>query len=542
MRVKIVGAGTEIIAVRYRPRANRVGSVSGIRGYLMKERVAAVMFVLALPCVAWSGEAQQVKPVKIGVATFSHETCTFCPRPTGVAEWEFYGPPERGEAVLDAGSYIRGFVSQAREFEGVELIGLLSPRNAVGGSSGSWITKEAFDKYTGGIVKDLEEQGPFDGVFLALHGAMAVTGVPKPEAEIARRVRAAVGDIPIVATFDLHGNEDEEFLAVADGTFTVKRYPHYDARLQGERAARYLLRVIRETYKPTTATRKPGVITPSVYQGTGVSPARDIMERARRWECRRPDAFVSVFFGFAYADAPDAGATVSVMTNDDQALADEIADDMADYIWRVREEFAGRVLPKTDEGVALAIAAARAGKTPVVIADHADRTGNSTHILEALIQQEASNFCIATIADKKCIDLIVAEAGVGQTVTVDVGGYADQFAGKPVSIDGTVEYLGEYHQFETIAVLNFGTNNRVIVTPQLHQVTTPEIFDTLGIDLEDCDIISLKTRVHFRRGFHETGLAGAIFEIDTPGLGPADLTTLKYENVPKDLYPLNKTE
>jgi microcystin degradation protein MlrC len=508
----------------------------------MKFRAAAAVFVLALTCVVWAGEDEKIKPLKIGVATFSHETCTFCPRPTGIAEWEFYGPPVRGEAVLEAGSYIRGFVSQIREFGDVELVGLLSPRPAVGGSSGSWITREAFDKYTGGIVKDLEEQGPFDGVFLALHGAMAVTGVPKPEAEIARRVRAAVGDIPIVATFDLHGNEDGAFLEVADGAFTVKRYPHYDARLQGERAARYLLRVIRGTYKPTTATRKPGVITPSVYQGTGVSPARDIMERARRWECRRHDAFVSVFFGFAYADVPDVGATVSVMTNDDQALADEIADDMADYIWRVRAEFAGRKLPKTDEGVALAIAAAREGKTPVVIADHADRTGNSTHILEALIQQEASNFCIATIADKKCIDQIVSEAAVGDMVTVDVGGYADRFAGKPVSIEGRVEYLGKYGHFDTIAVLEFGANNRVIVTPQLHQVTTREIFDTLGIDLGDCDIISLKTRVHFRRGFHETGLAGAIFEIDTPGLGPADLTTLDYQNVPKDLYPLTSSE
>jgi microcystin degradation protein MlrC len=178
----------------------------------MKERIVAVVFALALACIVWSGEAQQVKPVKIGVASFAHETCTFCPRPTGVAEWEFYGPPVRGEAVLDGGSYIRGFVSQMREFGGVELVGLLSPRDAVGGSSGSWITTEAFDKYTGGIVKDLEEQGPFDGVFLALHGAMAVTGVPRPEAEIARRVRAAVGNIPIVATFDLHGKRTVRFL------------------------------------------------------------------------------------------------------------------------------------------------------------------------------------------------------------------------------------------------------------------------------------------------------------------------------------------
>jgi hypothetical protein len=29
---------------------------------------------------------------RVGVATFSHETCTFCPNPTGIAEWEFYGP------------------------------------------------------------------------------------------------------------------------------------------------------------------------------------------------------------------------------------------------------------------------------------------------------------------------------------------------------------------------------------------------------------------------------------------------------------------
>ncbi len=508
----------------------------------MKCAVITVVLSLILPFASWSGEAEIPNAVRIGVAAFSHETCTFCPRPTGIEEWEFYGPPVRGDAVLESGSYIRGFVGQIREFQGVELVGILSPRNAVGGSSGSWITKEAFDKYTGGIVRDLKENGPFDGVFLALHGAMAVTGVPRPEAEIARRVRAVVGDIPIVATFDLHGNEDQEFLEVADGTFTVKRYPHYDARLQGERAARYLLRVIRGTYKPTKATRKPGVITPSVYQGTGVSPARDIMERARRWECRTPDAFVSVFFGFAYADVPDAGATVSVMTNDDQELADRIADDMAEYIWRVRADFAGRVLPKTVEGVAKAISAAKAGKTPVVIADHADRTGNSTHILEALIKQQAENFCIATISDHRALEIIAEKSAVGDEVSVEVGGYADEYAGNPVPLHGTIEYLGEYGHFDQIAVLLLDRNNRIIITPELHQVTTRGIFDSLDIALSDCEIISLKTRVHFRRGFHETGLAGAIIEIDAPGLGPADLSKLEYENVPEDLYPIYRKD
>ncbi len=510
------------------------------RGHLF-----SILFLLAVVSIAWScapPAQQEAKPVRIGVANFSHETCTFCPRPTGIEEWEFYGPPERGQAVLDRGGYIQGFTKVASEFDGVELVGLLSPRGAVGGSFGSWITKEAFDKYTNGIVEDIKQYGPFDGIYLALHGAMAVTDVPKPEAEIARRVRAAVGpDVPIVGTFDPHGNEDHEFLEAADGAFCVKRYPHYDSRLQGERAARYMVRMIKGDYKPTTATRKPGVITPSVYQGTGVSPAKDIMERARRWENREMDAYVSVFFGFAYADVPDAGATIEVMTNNDQELADRIADDMNEYIWRVRKEFAGRVLPKTKEGVAQAIAAAKAGKTPVVIADHADRSGNSSWILEELIAQGASNFCITTISDEKALDEI-AGAKVGDTVKVNLGGYLDKYAGNPVPIEGKVEFLGKYGRFDQTAVLLFGDNNRVIITPTLHQVTTPDIFEDLNIDIDELDIIALKSRVHFRRGFHETGLAGAIIEVDAPGWGPADLTVLPYENIPKDMYPVYTKE
>lgn len=480
------------------------------------------------------------EPIRIGVARFFHETCTFSPTPTGIEEWEYYGPPVRGDAVLQANPYITGFVSRAREYGGLELVGALSPRNARGGSSGSWITQEAFDKYTFGIAEDLKAAGRLDGVYLSLHGAMAVTGVSRPEAEIVRRVRQAVGDIPIVVTLDLHANEDHELAAAADAVLITKRYPHYDSRRQGERAARILIRMIRGTYCPTMATQKPGIITPSVFQWTGESPAMEIMERARRWEDRVPDAFVSVAFGFAYADVPDVGATVMVVTNDDQNMAEQIATDVSDYIWRVRETFAGRTLPKTAEGVSLAIEAARAGKTPVVIADHSDRTGNSTHILEELITQAAEHFCVATIADRKAVEAIRAKAGTGDRVCVDVGGYADRFSGTPVRVDGVVEYLGKYKNHEVVAVLRFGNNNLIVLTPELHQVTDTDIFSSLGIDLGELDIIVLKSRVHFRRGYDETGIAGEIIVVDAPGLGPADLTTIEYRNIPGNIYPLER--
>jgi len=231
-----------------------------------------------------------------------------------------------------------------------------------------------------------------------------------------------------------------------------------------------------------------------------------------------------------------------VVADDDQELADRIADDMSDYIWRVREVFAGKKLPKTKEGVAMAIAAAEAGQTPVVIADHSDRTGGSTHVLEELILQGAKNFCIATLRDEKAIDEIREKAKVGEDISVDVGGWTDKYAGNPVRIEGQVEFMREYGRRGTIIVLLFGENNRVILTPQLTQVTTPDFFDPLGIDVKNLDIVVLKSRVHFRRGFHETGLAGAIFEVDAPGWGPADLTTLPYTNIPKDIYPVYKKD
>lgn len=511
----------------------------------MKLRRVLIMMLVSGLCLGMCSCSQAPAPaahapIRIAVATFSHETCTFCPQPTGVAEWEYYGPPMRGEEVLGQGEYIGGFVAAAHEYDGVELIGIYSPREAKGGSSGSWVTEEAFDKYTNGMAEDLKHAGHLDGVYLALHGAMAVTGVLKPEAEIVRRVRRAVGQIPIFVTLDLHANEDHELSDAANAVFIIKRYPHYDMAPQGERAARIMIRTIRGAYRPVMATRKPGIITPSVFQGTDMSPAMDIMERARKWEDRTKDAFVSVAFGFAYADVPDVGATVMVVTNNNQKLADQIADDMSGYIWRIREQFAGKKLPKTKEGVAKAIAAAKEGKKPVVIADHSDRTGNSTHILGELMRQGGKNFCITTLADEKAVNEIAAKAKVGDTVTVNVGGYVDQYSGNPVKITGKVDFLGRYERFDKVVVLHFGDNNRVILTPLLHEATDTSIFPPLGINLAELDIIVLKSRVHFRRGYYENGLAGAIFEVDAPGLGPADLSTIPYKNIPKDLYPLVK--
>jgi microcystin degradation protein MlrC len=375
---------------------------------------------------------------------------------------------------------------------------------------------------------------------------MAVRNVPRPEAEIARLVRQVIGpNIPIVATFDLHGNEDQEFLRYADMAFVVKRFPHYDAHIQGERAARMLIRTMRGEFEPTSATRKPGVITATVLQWTGASPAMDIMERARRWEAREVDAYVSVFFGYPWSDVPDVGATAIAITNNDQELADRIADDMSEYIWRVREEFASGQFPMPAEAIRMVRSAVAAGDTPVAVGDYSDRPGDATFILQELINQGVSNFIYGTLRDEHALEaLSESNAQAGDTFSMAVGGFTPS-GGEPVQIDGVLVYFGEYQRYDRVAAIEFGDHNLLVLTPAYTQLVDPEQLRFGPIDPDDYDVFVVKSRAHFRRGFDETGYAKAIFVVDAPGafVGTTRLDALDYRFAPIDrLYPFGTPE
>jgi microcystin degradation protein MlrC len=479
--------------------------------------------------------------LKFAVMTFHHETCTFCPGgDTDVERWTKLRQPYVGDEVLGANSYIRGFVHAVREYSDVELVGLESPARVYGGSSASWITEETFDHFLEIMLDDLRQAMPVDGVYLAMHGAMAVRNVPRPEAELARRFREVVGpDIPIVGSFDLHANEDAEFLRWADMAFITKRYPHYDAGLQGARSARALVRIAKGLYNSTTATRKPGVITPTVLQWTGKSPSMDIMERARRWESREEDVFVSVAYGFPWSDVPDIGATVHVMTNDDQELAEIIADDMSEFIWRVREELYTEEPMRPESAAARAADAFHAGATPTVLADYSDRSGDATFLLREVVEQQLSGVLIATIRDERVVEaLATADATSGDLFSMDVGGFAGPSSGAPVHINGTLTYFGEAFGYPRVAVVEFGDRNSLIITPALEQVVRPEALEFGPLTPNDFDTFIIKSRVHFRRGFDETAYAKTIILVDAPGpfLGTNQLDALPFENVTLSKY------
>lgn len=489
--------------------------------------------------------------MRIAVLQFMHETVTFLPYDTTLEDFVYPGSPAAGEALLatDPKGYMGGFVQVAREYDGIELIGIESPLWPKTGSGSGWVRQEAYEHFLGRQLEALRALPQLDGVYLALHGAMAVRGVPRPEADIARRVREVVGPKAfLAATFDPHGNEDESFLVHADMAFTVKYYPHYDMHLQGQRAARMLVRAIRGSFRPAHATTKVPIISPTGVQWTGASPWSDLVQRALTWEAREPDVFVNVFFGFPWSDVPDAGMTFQVLTNGDAALAQRVARDMADTAWRKREALltstAVHLIPK---GVTLAREAVAAGRAPVVLADHSDRSGYATWLLREIIAQGLTRTLVATIADPDAVAAVLASgAKPGDAFDMEVGGRADPSAGEPLRITGrilsagtatTPRAMGGGQQWVSVG---FGEGNVLVLSPFLAQIIEPSELWALGLKPEDFDVIAIKSRVHFRRGFDDSGFARTILlvEPEQPFLGTVRLDGLTYEHLRlADFYP-----
>jgi len=470
------------------------------------------------------------QPIRIAVLNFAHETVTFLPNDTTLADFVYQGSPARGEALLawEPRSYMGGFVKVAREHAGVELVGLESPLWPKTGTGSGWITTEAYEHFLGRIIAELKAGGKWHGVYLALHGAMGVRGVPKPEADIARRVREVVGrDAFIAGTFDPHGNEDAEFLAAADMAFCVKYFPHYDSYLQGERAARTLIRAIRGDYKPATVTVKVPILTATVLQWTGASPWMDLVQRAMVWEAREPDLYMNVFFSFPFADVPDVGMTIQAMSNGKPELARKAADDMAAWAWRRRKALLDTAkVHLIPDGVRLAKQALAGGDWPVVLADHSDRSGSATWILQQVIAQDLSDVMIATIADRKAVQAVKTKGlKAGDPFDMEVGGLADESAGAPVRVTGTISLVVHAFGRDWVSVA-FGKNNLVVLSEYLTQVMYPA--DIAGFGVDKFKVFAIKSRVHFRRGFDDSGFAKTILlvEPEQPFLGTVRLDAL----------------
>jgi microcystin degradation protein MlrC len=190
-------------------------------------------------------------------------------------------------------------------------------------------------------------------------------------------------------------------------------------------------------------------------------------------------------------------------------------------------------------------AAVAAGQVPVAVGDHSDRPGDATHILRAFQTAGIERVLYGAISSPAVLDTLQARgAAAGDEFDMSVGGYTES-GGAPYRIRGTIGFVGPWTGYEYTAAVSFGEGNLVILTPAYTQITEPEGFEFGPVDPADYDVFVVKSRVHFRRGFDETGFAKAIVVVEAPGpyVGTTFLESLPYEHVDlTKLYPYGVPE
>ena len=178
---------------------------------------------------------------RIGIAGIAIESITFSPHRTGLADFTV----TRDDALLARYEWLSG--ESAAWAADVEWVPLLNARSLPGGA----VEADVYTQLKDEILRRAAAAGPLDGLFFDIHGAMSVVGMIDADADLARALRAVIGDQALIsASMDLHGNVSRELATRCDLITCYRMAPHEDARESRARAARNLVTRLRDGGKP----------------------------------------------------------------------------------------------------------------------------------------------------------------------------------------------------------------------------------------------------------------------------------------------------
>lgn len=493
---------------------------------------------------------------RIAIAMLSHEGNSFTPVPTDLAAFRsatFATGGEEARRLFEGSeSEIGGaleFLAANPGWQGTFL------RMAQAGPAGP-LPRETFEAIIDGIVPALRAER-FDAVYLALHGAMLIADEPRGDLETIRRVRAAIGpQVPLGASFDLHGNMDPEIARLLDFGAGYKTHPHIDQRPTALRVLGVLKRCVEQGLRPKGAIAPMGAILPSINMRTAEGPMAELEAFAAGLEAADPALLdVSTFGGFTYGDTLSAGATAMVWHAGDAARAQAVAEAHAAQMRARRDRFFIR-LPTPAEGIAQALAA---GKFPVAVTDPGDNAGSggigdTPGLLRALLEADVQVPTVfAYIADPGLVER-ARQVGIGGELSGTLGGRLSDLYGAPVPFEGTVLALtegsfrntgpmmrGVTSNFGPTALISLagtpgGRHVRAIVTTYSRSPHDPGLLALHGIAPDEVKLLCVKAKNHFRAAFKP--LLADIIDVDAPGPAALEIRGFAFRHAPRRLYPL----
>ncbi|MHA6732203.1 M81 family metallopeptidase [Devosia sp. A369] len=479
--------------------------------------------------------------MRIFAAALGTETNTFSPLPTG---WITFAESlyERRDGSLVSGDFfvlpLKAWRRQAAE-RGDSYVESIAAYAQPAGRT----VQPVWERLRGELLGDLREAGPVDIVLLNLHGAMASEGCDDCEGELVEMVRAIVGkDVVIGVELDLHCHLTDRIVDTTDTVILYKHYPHTDTIERADELYDICRRTFLKEIRPVTAVVDCQMLGVWRTSDPQISAIVDYMHNLER-----QDGILSASFshGFPWADVPDVGAKVLVVTNGDRALADQTAQEFSERVLTLRDSYHPPL-----QSMESAVARALATEGLTVIADISDNAGggaasDSTFVLSHLLNvANGAKVLFGTIWDPLAVRFC-EEAGEGATLDLRVGGKVGPQSGDPLDLrvtvkrilhNATMAYSEGRQAMGTSAWVSCG-NTDIVLCSVRTQTFHPDAYTQFGIDPALYRIVVTKSAQHFYAGF--APLTNDILYAVAPGTVSPDFSELNFTKTTRHLWPIS---
>lgn len=486
--------------------------------------------------------------MKVAIAKIFQETDTFNPNPFTLDDFRRFGV-YFGDTILDqfrGVGELGGFIDAAEtDPDDIELIPIICATSWAGGR---W-TSEAMDFLKGSLLTGLKQIMPIDGVLISLHGAMASDEVDDVGGYLLADIRTIIGpEIPIVCTLDHHANLTRRMVGSTDALVAYRECPHIDSLETGVRAAELFFSIVRGEVLPTVGWVKIPMLTPADKFFTSEPPLKGWFDMAAACESMSVVLSISLFPVQPWLDVPELGWAAYVVTNNNPKLAQDLSNKLANRAWNIREDFFGAKLTSPAEAIQLAN---EAPEGPIILADGADNMnsgapGDSTCLLRELLSQNIEGTAILPIVDPEAVNQ-AHTAGLGNEVTLSLGGKFDHIFSQPVSVTGRVirfsdgKILSTGHlpvEFNMGKTVLFEVGNIQIVISEYYGPShEPSVYTHIGLNPKDAKIVVVKTPVGFRISYQD--IMKDFIVVDCPGLSTPHIKALDFSKVPRPIFPLD---
>lgn len=458
------------------------------------------------------GLGRDKKPLRIAYGRLFHEANAHSPVLTEVED--FVRMHHLDGAALEAATTLRGtelksfmphaeltgFRAAARLAGKVTCVPLQSSLAVPGGP----LSRACFEELCAGLLTRIEaalaEPGGLDGVYLALHGSMQVDGLDEaPEGLLLRRVRALVGaKVALAVSYDLHANLSSGLVDPVDVLVAYRTNPHWDLFPTGYRAGKRLVAMLRGAIAPVSAWRKLPIVIGGGNTIDFLSPMNGVFRFMKALEKDPRVVSASLFMVHPYTTAEHIGWAVHVSTNGDRALAESLADKLADRVWQERDVD----LPPMF-GVNEALEEARGTLArklgPVTLIDCDDivgagAPGGNTRIVRALLAKDSGLRAFVPLHDPQLVEDLrdLREGETRDVVFRGTPGYgAPEVQATVTLVRRTTTDSGNTLRLDAGKV-------HVVVCDRAPLPIHPSFWEVVGLSARDADVIVQKNFFHYR--------------------------------------------